>query len=101
MASGMAAMTVGMETATDVGAQMIAPAGNNGVVALKPTVGRVSRKGVMPVARSQDAPGPIARTVYDAALAAADARRPRPRRPADGRRAGGAELPHGPDADAR
>jgi Asp-tRNA(Asn)/Glu-tRNA(Gln) amidotransferase A subunit family amidase len=75
-ASGMAAMTVGMETATDVGgtnpppsgAQMIAPAANNGVVALKPTVGRVSRAGVMPVARSQDAPGPIARTVYDAAL---------------------------------
>jgi amidase len=65
--SGMAAMTVGMETSLD-GAQLIAPAANNGVVALKPTVGRVSRKGVMPVARSQDAPGPIARTVYDAAV---------------------------------
>ena len=66
-ASGMAAMTVGMETATDVGAQMIAPAGNNGVVALKPTVGRVSRAGVLGVAKSQDSPGPIARTVSDAA----------------------------------
>ncbi len=47
---------------------MIAPASNAGVVALKPTVGLVSSDGVLPVAKSQDAPGPIARTVYDAAL---------------------------------
>ena len=66
-ASGMAAMTVGMETGTDLGAQMIVPSGVAGVVALKPTVGRVSRKGVLPVASSQDAPGPITRTVADAA----------------------------------
>ena len=66
-ASGMAAMAVGMETSTDT-AQMIAPAAAAGVVALKPTVGRVSRAGVMPVAKSQDSPGPIAKTVYDAAL---------------------------------
>ncbi len=66
-ATGMAAMTVGMETATDLGAQMIAPSGVAGVVALKPTVGRVSRNGVLPVARSQDSPGPITRTVADAA----------------------------------
>jgi Asp-tRNA(Asn)/Glu-tRNA(Gln) amidotransferase A subunit family amidase len=66
-ASGLAAVAIGMETGTDLGAQMIAPAGAAGVVALKPTVGRVSRSGVMPVARSQDSPGPIARSVYDAA----------------------------------
>jgi amidase len=66
-ASGLAAMTVGMETGTDTGSQMISVAGNNGVVALKPTVGRVSRAGVMPVAKSQDSPGPITETVYDAA----------------------------------
>ena len=66
-ATGLAAMTVGMETSTDT-AQMIAPAGTAGVVALKPTVGRVSRTGVLPVAKSQDSPGPITRTVYDAAL---------------------------------
>ncbi|HSI81791.1 MAG TPA: amidase family protein [Solirubrobacterales bacterium] len=65
-ASGMAAMAVGIETSTDT-AQLIAPAGVNGVVGLKPTVGRVSRNGVMPVARSQDSPGPIAQTVADAA----------------------------------
>jgi Asp-tRNA(Asn)/Glu-tRNA(Gln) amidotransferase A subunit family amidase len=65
-AAGMAAMAVGMETSTDT-AQMIMPAANAGVVALKPTVGRVSRSGVMPIARSQDSPGPIAQTVHDAA----------------------------------
>jgi amidase len=65
-AAGLAAMTVGLETSTDT-AQMIAPAGLAGVVALKPTVGRVSRTGVLGVARSQDSPGPIAKTVYDAA----------------------------------
>ena len=65
-AAGLAALTIGSETSTD-SAQMIAPAGVAGVVALKPTVGVVSRAGVVPVARSQDSPGPIARTVYDAA----------------------------------
>ena len=65
-AAGLAALTVGLETSTDT-AQMIAPAGVAGVVGLKPTVGRVSRTGVLPVAKSQDSPGPIARTVYDAA----------------------------------
>lgn len=66
-ASGLAAMTVGMETSLDT-AQLIAPAGVAGVVGLKPTVGRISRTGVLPVAKSQDAPGPIARTVYDVAV---------------------------------
>ena len=67
-ASGLAAATFGLETSTDT-AQLIAPAGVNGVVGLKPTVGRVSRTGVLPVARSQDSPGPIGRTVYDVAAA--------------------------------
>jgi amidase len=65
-ASGMAAMSVGMETSTET-AQLIAPASVAGLVGLKPTVGRVSRAGVMPVAKSQDSPGPIAKTVEDAA----------------------------------
>jgi Asp-tRNA(Asn)/Glu-tRNA(Gln) amidotransferase A subunit family amidase len=67
-ASGLAAFTIGMETSTD-SAQLVAPADAAGVVGLKPTVGLVSRTGVLPVARSQDAPGPITRTVYDAATA--------------------------------
>jgi Asp-tRNA(Asn)/Glu-tRNA(Gln) amidotransferase A subunit family amidase len=67
-ASGLAALTVGMETSPD-SAQLVAPADAAGVVGLKPTVGLVSRTGVLPVARSQDAPGPITRTVRDAASA--------------------------------
>lgn len=66
-ASGMAALTVGTETGTDA-AQLIAPAAVAGVVGLKPTVGLVSRAGVLPTAKTQDTPGPITRTVYDAAL---------------------------------
>src|SRR4051794_38275038 len=67
-AAGLAALTVGLETSTD-SAQIIAPAGVAGVVALKPTVGLVSSDGVLPVAKSQDAAGPITRTVADAATA--------------------------------
>ncbi len=64
---GLSPLAVGMETSTESGAQMLAPAGNAGLVALKPTVGLVSTEGVLPVAKSQDAPGPIAQTVKDAA----------------------------------
>jgi Asp-tRNA(Asn)/Glu-tRNA(Gln) amidotransferase A subunit family amidase len=69
-AAGLAAVTVGMETSTDT-AQLVAPAGVAGVVGLKPTVGLVSRAGVLPVARSQDSPGPVGRTVADVAAALA------------------------------
>ncbi|HEX4753633.1 MAG TPA: amidase family protein [Solirubrobacterales bacterium] len=61
---GLAPLAVGMETSTEA-AQMLLPAGNAGVVALKPTVGLVSTEGVLPVAKSQDSPGPIAQTVKD------------------------------------
>ncbi|MCW5892892.1 MAG: hypothetical protein KIT14_20455 [bacterium] len=67
-AAGLAALTIGLETSTD-SAQIIAPAGVAGVVGLKPTVGLVSRTGVLPAAKTQDSPGPLTRTVYDAALA--------------------------------
>jgi amidase len=66
-AAGLAALSIGMETSPD-SAQLIAPAGVAGVVGLKPTVGLVSRAGVLPAAKSQDSPGPIARSVRDAAL---------------------------------
>jgi amidase len=64
---GLTPLGVGMETSTEA-AQMLLPAGNAGLVALKPTVGLVSTVGVLPVAKSQDAPGPIAMTVKDAAI---------------------------------
>jgi Asp-tRNA(Asn)/Glu-tRNA(Gln) amidotransferase A subunit family amidase len=65
-AAGLAAAAVGLQTSPD-SAELIAPASAAGVVGLKPTVGRVSRTGVLGVARSQDAPGALAKSVYDAA----------------------------------
>jgi amidase len=65
---GFAPVAIGIETSTEA-AQLIAPAGNAGVVGLKPTVGLVSRTGVLPVAKAQDSPGPIGQTVADVASA--------------------------------
>lgn len=53
---------------TDTGGSIRVPASVNGVVGLKPTLGRVSRDGVVPLSHSLDAVGPLARTVEDCAL---------------------------------
>jgi amidase len=63
---GLSPLAIGTETSTEA-AQMILPAGNAGLVGLKPTVGLVSRTGTLPVAKSQDSPGPIGQTVSDVA----------------------------------
>lgn len=53
---------------TDTGGSIRVPASVNGVVGLKPTFGRVSRDGVVPLSHSLDAVGPLARTPEDCAL---------------------------------
>jgi amidase len=53
---------------TETDGSVICPASLNGVVGLKPTVGLVSRTGIIPISASQDTAGPMARTVRDAAL---------------------------------
>jgi len=53
---------------TETDGSVTCPSSINGIVGLKPTVGLVSRTGVVPVSHSQDTPGPMARSVYDAAL---------------------------------
>jgi amidase len=63
-AASLCAATVGGETDGSI----LYPAGNNLVVGLKPTVGLISQQGIIPVARSQDTTGPMARTVTDAAI---------------------------------
>jgi amidase len=68
VAMGLAPLAVGMETSTEA-AGLLTPAGNSGVVGLKPTFGLISSAGVLPVAKSQDSPGPIAQTVKDVAVA--------------------------------
>jgi len=61
--ANLAAITVGTETDGSV----VCPSSANGVVGIKPTVGLVSRAGIIPISHSQDTAGPICRTVADAA----------------------------------
>jgi amidase len=53
---------------TETDGSVVCPASLNGIVGLKPTVGLVSRHGIIPISSSQDTAGPMARTVRDAAL---------------------------------
>jgi amidase len=64
IASSLAAVGVGTETDGSI----ICPAAVSGLVGLKPTVGLVSRSGIIPISISQDTAGPMTRTVADAAL---------------------------------
>jgi amidase len=64
VAANLCVVAVGTETDGSI----VSPASANGVVGVKPTVGLVSRTGIIPIAASQDTAGPIARTVRDAAL---------------------------------
>ena len=64
IAANLAAVAVGTETDGSI----ICPAQTNGIVGIKPTLGLLSRSGIIPIAHSQDTPGPMARTVADAAI---------------------------------
>jgi amidase len=87
VAAGLCAASIGTETS----GSLLFPASQNGLVTVKPTVGLISRAGILPISHSQDTAGPITRTVRDAAillnvLAAKDPLDPatqRQRRPAD------------------
>jgi amidase len=61
--ASLAAVTIGTETDGSI----VCPSSANGVVGIKPTVGLVSRAGIIPISHSQDTAGPICRTVADAA----------------------------------
>jgi len=52
---------------TETDGSIVCPSSTNGIVGIKPTVGLVSRAGVVPISHSQDTAGPMARTVADAA----------------------------------
>jgi len=53
---------------TETNGSIVCPSNANGIVGIKPTVGLVSRSGVIPISFTQDTPGPMARTVRDAAI---------------------------------
>jgi len=63
VSGNLCALAIGTETDGSV----VCPSSANGVVGIKPTVGLVSRAGIIPIAHSQDTAGPMARTVADAA----------------------------------
>lgn len=64
IAANLAAIGIGTETDGSI----VCPASINGLVGLKPTVGLVSRSGIIPIAASQDTAGPMTRSVADAAF---------------------------------
>ena len=67
-AAGVAAGYFPAAIGTETDGSIICPAAVNGLVGLKPTRGRLSRSGIVPIAESQDTAGPITRSVHDAAL---------------------------------
>jgi amidase len=64
VAANLAALAIGTETDGSV----VCPSSANSLVGIKPTLGLVSRSGIIPIAHSQDTAGPMARTVTDAAI---------------------------------
>ena len=64
IAASLAPLGVGTETDGSI----VSPSSLNGLVGLKPTVGRISRDGIIPISHTQDTAGPMTRTVADAAL---------------------------------
>jgi amidase len=63
-AANLVAIAVGTETSGSI----LGPGGANGIVGIKPTVGLVSRSGIIPITADQDTAGPLTRTVTDAAI---------------------------------
>jgi amidase len=64
VSANLCAVAVGTETDGSI----VCPSSANGIVGIKPTLGLVSRSGIIPIAHSQDTAGPMARTVTDAAI---------------------------------
>ncbi|REE94630.1 amidase [Paenibacillus taihuensis] len=64
VAANLCAAAIGTETSGSI----ISPSSQNGLVGMKPTIGLVSRTGIIPISHSQDSAGPMTRTVRDAAI---------------------------------
>ncbi len=64
VSANLAALAIGTET----NGSIVCPSSLNGVVGIKPTVGLISRAGIIPISHTQDTSGPMCRTVRDAAI---------------------------------
>src|SRR5437867_1430949 len=82
--TGTAASFWAANVGTETSGSILSPANTNMLAAVKPTVGRISRYGVIPITADQDTPGPMARSVTDAAimLGALEGKSPDPNDPA-------------------
>ncbi len=67
-AAAIAASLAPLGVGTETDGSIVSPSSICGLVGLKPTVGRVSRDGIVPISHTQDTPGPMTRSVADAAL---------------------------------
>lgn len=67
-ASAIAASLATLAVGTETDGSIVSPSSTCGIVGIKPTLGLVSRSGIIPIAHSQDTAGPMTRTVADAAL---------------------------------
>src|SRR5210317_195885 len=67
-AVAVAASLTSVAVGTETNGSIVCPSSVNGVVGIKPTLGLVSRSGIIPIAHSQDTAGPMGRTVEDAAI---------------------------------
>jgi amidase len=84
VSANLGAVAIGTETDGSI----VCPSNASGLVGLKPTVGLVSRAGIIPVAHSQDTAGPMTRTVTDAAIVLGAIAGPDPRDPSTSASAG-------------
>jgi len=66
--AGASANFCALAVGTETDGSVVCPSSTNGLVGIKPTLGLVSRAGIIPIAHSQDTAGPMARTVRDAAI---------------------------------
>ena len=88
ISANLAPLAIGTET----NGSIMCPASRNGIVGIKPTVGLVSRSGIIPIAETQDTAGPMTRTLADAALLLGALTGVDPRDPATGASEGHSEV---------
>ena len=66
--AGVSANLCAAAIGTETDGSIVCPSSSNGIVGIKPTVGLISRSGIIPISHSQDTAGPMCRTVKDAAI---------------------------------
>jgi amidase len=93
---GVSANLCAVAVGTETDGSIVCPSSVNGIVGIKPTVGLVSRSGLVPISHTQDTPGPMARTVADAAVLLAALAGVDPR---DGATAEASSVRFSPDPD--